>query len=238
MEVYWLEQAEADVPAPDDWLSASDAACLDAMRMVKRRADWRLGRWAAKRALAAYWRLPGDAYTLSGIEIRPAASGAPEVFLSGQPAAVSVSLSHSSGVAICAVAQAGTLLGCDLEVIEPRSPAFISDYFTVEEQELIARAQATDRPQLATLLWSAKESALKALGEGLRLDTREVAVNPAAALAVGSPGASACWRRLQVHCRDGQLFHGWWWHSNKLVRTLIASPPSSPPIMLEVPARA
>ncbi len=41
--------------------------------------------------------------------------------------------------------QSGVELGCDLEVIEPRSEAFLSDYFTAEEQALVARAHATDR---------------------------------------------------------------------------------------------
>ena len=72
----------------------------------------------------------------------------------------------------------GAELGCDLEIIEPRSDAFVADYFTTEEQALIARASAADRPRLLALLWSAKESALKALHEGLRLDTRCVIVSP------------------------------------------------------------
>lgn len=38
-----------------------------------------------------------------------------------------------------------------------------------EEQELVARAP--ERDELVALLWSGKESALKALREGLRLDT-------------------------------------------------------------------
>ena len=52
---------------------------------------------------------------------------------------VTISLSHRSGAAICAVAPAGVDLGCDLEVIEPRSEAFVADYFTVDEQALVAQ---------------------------------------------------------------------------------------------------
>jgi 4'-phosphopantetheinyl transferase len=54
MDVYWLDQTQADVPAGDEWLCAREAACLARLRFAKRRADWRLGRWTAKRALAAY----------------------------------------------------------------------------------------------------------------------------------------------------------------------------------------
>ena len=63
-------------------------------------------------------------------------------------------------------------LGCDLEVIEPRSEEFVADYFTTEEQKMVSQAPIADRSKLLALLWSAKESALKALREGLRFDTR------------------------------------------------------------------
>ena len=94
MDVYWLEQAESEIPAHDNWLSAKDAACLGGLRFAKRRADWRLGRWTAKRALAIYWNFSNDAKTLSEIEIRPAPSGAPQAFLADKPADVAISLSH------------------------------------------------------------------------------------------------------------------------------------------------
>ena len=178
LNVYWLEQTEADVPIGDDWLSQGEAIRLDGMRIAKRRTDWRLGRWTAKRALAISLNLPSHPQALASIEIHPAPSGAPEAFLADQRAAVTISLSHRSGAAICALAPSGTALGCDLEVIEPRGDSFVTDYFTSDEQALVQRASVTDRPRLLTLLWSSKESALKALGTGLRLDTRCVAVEP------------------------------------------------------------
>jgi len=174
MDVYWLEQGEADVARNDDWFSAGEKACLDAKRFPKRRADWRLGRWTAKRALAVYLDRPGDLPSLAHIEICPAPTGAPEA---DQPAGVTISLSHREGTALCAIAAPDAQLGCDLERVEPRSEAFVADYFTDEEQALIAGLPATDRPQLLALLWSAKESVLKALHEGLRRDTRSVTVS-------------------------------------------------------------
>src|SRR5271165_5117498 len=166
MEVYWFEQTEAEIPAENDWLSKGEVVRLDGMRFAKRRADWRLGRWTAKCAVAAYLDLPGDRPSLTDIEIRPASSGAPEVFVGNKPAAVSISLSHRSGIAACAVAPSGAALGCDLETIEPLSDAFVADYFTGEEQALVALAPAADRFRIVALVWSGKESALKALHEG------------------------------------------------------------------------
>jgi 4'-phosphopantetheinyl transferase len=221
MDVYWLEQTTADLPAHDDWLSAAEAARSRAMRFAKRRADWRLGRWTAKNAVAAHLHLQ----SLASIEILAAPSGAPEVFVAGEPAPVSISLSHRGGRAVCAVAAAGVLLGCDLEIVEPRSEAFAIDYFTGEEQTLVARVPVFDRPRILALLWSGKESVLKALRTGLRLDTRSVSVDPIGALL---PAAEETWHPLHGHYA-GQDFPGWWQQTGDLMRTMVAVPAPAPP---------
>jgi 4'-phosphopantetheinyl transferase len=243
-KLYWLEQTCADVPPDDDWLRPSETACLNALRIPKRRTDWRLGRWTAKRAVSICLNAPGPPKTLAAIEIRSAASGAPEVFLDNQPAAVTISLSHSNGTALCAVAPPGTELGCDLEIIEPRSEAFVADYFTSDEQVLIARASDADRLRLSTLFWSAKESALKALREGLRLDTRSVTVSLTESVPPSAPHEMATapnftecrssWHPLQVHCASGQVFHGWWGQTANLLQTVVAAPAPARPIQLQV----
>jgi len=224
MDVYWLEQTEADVPAGDDWLCDGEVACLGRLRFAKRRGDWRLGRWTAKRAVAAYLKMPGCP---ANLEIRAAPSGAPEVYLQSRPAAVAISISHRAGMAACAVSPVGAALGCDVEIVEPRSDAFAADYFTAEEQSLVAQAGA-DRYGLLALLWSGKESALKALGEGLRLDTRCVAVRP---LDVRDSSGERIWRPMQVG-HSSEIFHGWWQRTGDVVRTFVSSPVSGPPIWL------
>jgi len=247
MDVYWLEQTEADLPAVNDWLSTNEAVRLDGMRFPKRNADWRLGRWTAKRALAVYLNLHSHPPNLTDIEVRPAPSGAPEVFIANQPAGITISLSHRAGVAACAVTLAGTELGCDLEIIEPRSDAFVADYFATEEQELIGRTSAADRCQLLALLWSAKESALKALRTGLRLDTRSVTVRAPwdegeraqdPALGFRASHGLNSWQPLQAVYEGRQVFHGWWQNTGDLLRTMVACPPPAPPIFLEIPAHS
>ncbi len=176
MDVFWLEQFEANVPATDDWLSESEALKLASFRVPKRRTDWRLGRWTAKCAVAAYLQLPADPSVLRLIEISAALTGQPEVTVIGRQELKTISISHRDGIAICAVAAGSVALGCDLEVAEPRSDAFISDYFTAEEQSLIALTCTEKRSILVSLLWSAKESALKALHVGLRADPRSAKV--------------------------------------------------------------
>jgi 4'-phosphopantetheinyl transferase len=130
------------------------------------------------------------------------------------------------------VAKSGVEIGCDLEMVEPRTDAFVADYFTIEEQALVARTSAEDRPRLLALLWSAKESALKALHEGLRLDTRSVVVNPFD----GSFDLNG-WSPLHVRYTAGILFHGWWHLADNILRTVVASPRPDSPTLLTIPAR-
>ena len=236
MEVYWLEQTEANVPMANDWLSPKERDLLDAMRFAKRRSDWRLGRWTAKNALALYFlylRLPADPQVLASIEIRSASTGAPKAYFGHQPAAATISLSHRAGIAACAVTTPGVELGCDVEIVEPRSDAFVADYFTTAEQSLIAQTSVADRPRLIAMLWSAKESALKALHEGLRLDTRSVIVSPGDGV-LDLHG----WGATQVRYAHQRIFRGWWQHADGLVRTVVSAPPSPrPPIRLRYPNR-
>ena len=229
-EVYWLLQSEADVPAENDWLSTEEAESLNRLRIAKRRSDWRLGRWTAKLAVSLYLNETSHTQALANIEIRPAPSGAPEVFIAKQAASIEISLSHSSGVAICAVGRHPTALGCDVEAIETRSDVFVADYFTAEEQAIVARAPVIDRPRLVTLIWSAKESTLKAVREGLRVDTRTVAVGADVLSSVNEE--SRDWFPLRARTATGKAFSGWWRQTGNLVFTLVASQPRARPIKL------
>lgn len=225
--VHWLTQTDAHLPPHNAWMSADEAAVWAEMRFPKRRSEWRLGRWTAKRALVACL---GDAgASPAALSIRAAADGAPEVFRENRPASLTLSISHRGGVAFCAVAPEGVALGCDLEKIEPRSKAFVVDYFTPGEQALVAAAAVEDRSTLANLIWSAKESALKALREGLRLDTRRVDVQ------LSAYRRSGIWRPMRVVYAEGeQVFEGWYRVGEGHVWTLTARPAPGCPVLLEV----
>jgi 4'-phosphopantetheinyl transferase len=118
---------------------------------------------------------------------------------------------------LCVIAPAGVEVGCDLETVEPRIPAFLTDYFTDEERNLVSRTPAASRDRLVTLLWSAKESALKALRCGLRLDTRSVRAAPSDVLEARDDG----WHPVSATHTSGRTFYGWWRDSGDLVRTVV-----------------
>ena len=68
-------------------------------------------------------------------------------------------------------------LGCDLELIEPREGNFLDSFFTVEEMTAVRALRERDLAAgdiLTTAIWSGKEAVLKALREGLRIDTRRI----------------------------------------------------------------
>lgn len=234
-QVYWLERTAADVPSNETWLSANEVNHLRTLRFAKRRADWLLGRWTAKNAVATYLGRSAEPEALADIEVRPQASGAPRAFSRDEPAPVSISLSHRAGLGACTVAPSVVLVGCDLEIAEPHSNAFLTDYFTPEEQAVVVRAEPADRVWLLSLFWSAKESAVKALGEGLRLDTRHLTVKfPEAAHCNNDDGLQSgrsrdsfhrnCWNPIQVHKINGQILDGWWNRTGTVVRTVIVVP--------------
>lgn len=228
--VYWLLQSGADVPSDLDWLSREEREVCDTLRFAKRRDDWLLGRWTAKQAARRHLAI--DADDLRRLEIRAATSGAPEVFVDGANAPAEISLTHCEGRACCALTprpreQPRLALGCDLEHVAPRSAAFLADYFTDEETALIRAATPAARAEVATLLWSAKESALKALRNGLRQDTRDVTVTPA--LAAGS----GVWQPLSAVDRaSGTRFDGWWRRVADCVLTVAAHPSPRAPIAM------
>ena len=248
MTIHWFEQSMNDVPAEEAWLSVAESNHLRNLRFAKRRADWLLGRWTAKNAVATSLGLSVDCSSLAKIEIRPALSGAPQVFFKNEPALISISLSHRNGVALCALAAHGVLLGCDLEAVEPHSDGFAADYFSPEEQVLVRETLPSDRERMLSLLWSSKESALKASGEGLRVDTREIVVSVPDVFEQQNQDAgsrsewrSRCirklsrdnsWHPLQVRAASGQALHGWWSQTAELIRTILAVPPPDPPTPL------
>jgi 4'-phosphopantetheinyl transferase len=210
-----------DMPADDAWLSPREAAWIARMRFPKRRSEFRLGRWTAKYALALYLGRPGD---LAGIEIDRAPDGAPAPLVDGRPADAYVTMTDRADQAVCLVGPPGRPIGCDLELVEPRSVAFLEDFLTPVERSLVAGAAGDDeRDLLANLVWCGKESALKILRTGLRRDTRSVEVSLPGGPAVGG------WAPMSVRAVEGTAFPGWWQRFGAFVLTVAATAPVPAP---------
>jgi 4'-phosphopantetheinyl transferase len=217
------------LPAGDGWLSHTEAVRIARQRFAKRRAELRLGRYTAKRALAHWLGLDHSGACLARIEIDRAPDGAPLPRLDGLPAEASMSMTDRADWAVCLVGPPDVGLGCDLELVEPRSEAFVRDYLTPAEQRLVEREPGPgERHVAANLVWSAKESGLKVLRTGLRRDTRSVEVR------FGDTSDDG-WRALEVLPSEGGRFPGWWRRYGPFLLTCAASRQIGPPRSLESP---
>jgi 4'-phosphopantetheinyl transferase len=217
----WLTRSQADLPAGDGWLSARERETLAGLRVAKRRADWRLGRWTAKTAVAR--RLGADP---AAVEIAAAPDGAPLALVGGTPAPVALSLSHRAGRALAVVGAGGTALGCDLEVADPRSAAFVATWLAPTERALVESAGRQGATVVANALWTAKEAAAKGRREGLRLDPRTLTVS-----LDGEPPDGG-WRALTVRMPAGSVAGGWWRDEPEWVMAVVAWPAPAPPVAL------
>ncbi|MGZ4618550.1 MAG: 4'-phosphopantetheinyl transferase family protein [Frankiaceae bacterium] len=232
-----MARGEHEIPPGEDWLTPSERIRAGGMRFTKRRSEYLLRRWVGKQAVAAAAGLASDPVALAHIEVANRRTGAPVVRVDGEPIDLDISLTDRAGWAVCLVVRHpgdGELrVGCDLEIVEPRSAGFVTDFLTAREQRYVAALPDVDRDVAANLLWSAKESALKVLQTGLRRDTRSVEV------AVGEPApghaddeASAGWAPLEIRPAEGGRITGWWRRDGVFLVTVASELPLPPPAPL------
>ncbi len=226
----WLARGEHELPDGPGWLTPREAERAAGMRFTKRRTEYLLRRWAGKQAVVSATGSPSGLEDLARIEVANHRSGAPYVLVDGLPLGLDVSLTDRAGWAVCVVGRDLTRVGCDLEIVEPRTRGFETDFLTEVEQALVESRNDPDaRAAVANLLWSAKESALKVLRTGLRRDTRTVEV------AVGDPGREAGsegWGTLTVSTREGGTLPGWWRREGVFLVTVVADEVMPPPDLL------
>lgn len=225
----WLARGEHELPLTDAWLTLGEAARAERMRFTKRRREYLLRRWVGKHAVATAAGLPTDLRSLARIEVANRRSGAPYVLVDGAPLGLDVSLTDRAGWAVCVVGADLSRVGCDLEVVEPRSSGFVTDFLTPAEQVYVARPEV-DWDAAANLMWSAKESALKVLRTGLRRDTRSVEVvveAPGAEVASGGPETG--WAGMEVRTVEGGVLPGWWRRDGLFLLTVASDEPLPAP---------
>jgi 4'-phosphopantetheinyl transferase len=235
--INWLLQSTSDHPdlargiAPAGLLSDAEQVRLAALKTDKRRRDWLLGRWTAKRLIQSYVeRQTGLRLPLDALIIDTDSDGAPRLIADRPyhllPAICNLrlSISHSGDRAFCALLEEANV-GADIERIEPRDRQFVEDYFTAEELLQVWLAPAEQYETVITAIWSAKESALKALRLGLSVDTRSVACS------IAGPDPARGWADI-AFALDRRLLGpaiapaltGWWRVADGYVLTVAATP--------------
>lgn len=231
----WLACAETEVPEGTDWLSARECSRLDLLRFPKRRSEFLLRRWTGKQVAAvALGIAPSTSSGWARVELLNHPTGAPYVDVDGAAAGVDVSLTDRAGHAVGLVSAVGAgpgTLGVDLEVVEPRSEGFVTDFLTPAEVAWVRHRRDEDGEdgwqEAANLIWSAKEAALKVQQVGLRADTRTVEVQ------LRAERRQDGWAPLNVTAAAGPI-PGWWRRDGAFVLTIASTSHRDPPELLSV----
>lgn len=227
--ILWHSCGMSEVAAGSSWMDTAVAERFARMRFEKRRTEARLGRWTAKQTVSLALGRSRDDRDLASVVVRNAPDGAPELFVDAVHQPSVIAMTDRADWAVTALRHGSERIGCDLELVEPRSTQFVADYLTNHERTLVA---AGDVDLLANLMWSAKESSLKVLRTGLRRDTRTVEVH----LEDPSGGTTGSWSPLAIRVDGGRsLHHGWWIRYGEFVLTVAAEVPVDQPVALVDP---
>lgn len=165
-------QAEDATPESVELLGPDEFAKGRSFQSVKRRREWLAARMAAKRLLG--WCLQQEGIYLEPhrIQILNREDGVPTAVLEGGKTydRYRLSLSHSRGAGVAAVARPGHRVGVDLEAIEPREPSFLS--LMAHDDEWSDSMDGDFAEQ--TRLWTLKEAVSKLLETGFSVGFHDV----------------------------------------------------------------
>lgn len=224
--IRWLIQSVVDHPdltagrPPAGLLTPVELAQFQSYLSPRRRRDWLLGRWTAKRLIQMHIAAThGFSPVLDSFTVEHDPRGAPYAHsqypalcnaCTGGRMPLALSISHSHGYAFCALCaeeNGRVRLGADIELVQSRGHDFAQEFFTRDEQDHCHAVPAlTDL--LTTATWSAKEAVLKAIRTGLRADPHRVQCLP-------RPTRPRHWTPLRVeiadlHSQEIGPLRAWW----------------------------
>lgn len=244
--IYWTVSRDNQTPCVDfsvpfeNYLTPYELERLGHLRFPKRRAEWLHGRWTVKYLL----RHSDQAFanlTPTIVQVKNEPEGLPflERFSNTERIPANISLSHRDHRAFCALTSTLDLkIGVDMELVEARPPSFLEDFFTPREFQQGNGYGDELRDLWFTLIWSLKESMLKALGTGLRLDTRCVEILCVEGLPLRKAATELEWHGARVRFESYGHTHWrvWWRVQDHTVYTIAALLTSSakPPELCEV----
>ena len=228
--IYWTVTLDDQTPCVsfsqpfDAYLAPYELERLNLLRFPKRRAEWLHGRWTTK-YLLRHSAPEYNAVSPVTVQLKNEPEGMPflEQIPAGKRLPLQISISHREHRAFCALTTAPSIqVGIDLELVENRPPSFLEDYFTGREFAAGLALNGPERDLWFTLLWSLKEAVLKAIGKGLRLDTRSVEIDSVEDLS----GAllDAQWRQAHVTFEKDKpaQWRLWWRFQDHFVYSIAA----------------
>jgi len=168
----------------DQWLSPGESRMHARLGDSSRRQGWLAGRVLAKRMLLdhlAAGRKEGTELQPRRVEIDSGdvrrRGRRPAVRLDGRSLPVSLSISHTDGAVLVALAcEAGVSVGADLVDRAELGAGFARMWFTPAERRWL---ESEGDPELAATIWAIKEAVYKAVNRGEAFRPRSVEVLPA-----------------------------------------------------------
>ncbi len=143
----------------------------DGLKFEKRRKDYSLGRYVAKRSVGLF----SGEKDLSRIEIKNGVFNQPIVKY-GNEQNLQVSISHCEHMGAAVAFQEDHPMGIDIERISSKTAKIIESQIDEDEKELIRNRERTPDFMLI-LLWTSKESLSKVLKTGLTVPLNLFKIN-------------------------------------------------------------
>ena len=166
---------------------------------------------------SSVWPSQVDLNALARVEIANAADGAPDPKVDGSAAPVSLSMTDRAGWAVCLLGPPGRSLGCDLELVEPRTELFIRDYLTAREAAAVMAHPAGRAPR--------PRRQPRLVGQGKRAQGAAYRAAPRYPLGrsqLRSAGEPRVGRRWRSPSTTSASFPGWWQRFGDFVLTVAA----------------
>lgn len=162
---------------PPEFLTGYELEKFTELAVEKRRIEFLFGRIAVKLLLLKVLKVADE---FVNYEIINDEAGRPVGYLRFNDQEKirlnhCISISHRGGSACAAVSIDSSSIGIDVELMELLDSAMYDDYFT-EEEILTTSGLSVSTPFTLSLLWSIKESILKAAGKGLMVSARMVEI--------------------------------------------------------------
>ena len=223
-KIYWYTQDFKNLPKDNDWLTQQEKQILENLKFLKRRNEWRLGRWTAKNAVQKYFESQKH-LTFQDIHILTRENRSPYIKIDNHENNIALSISHRERKALSAVSDNFNAIGCDLELIETRSELFITDYFTPNEVNIVT-SHPDQKDIIANLIWSAKESVSKVVQLGLNLSTHDVDVHT-----IQFENSSE-WNDMDITLNNSNSFYGKWKQLGNYIITVAAPKLFDSPVSL------
>ncbi|ALC91529.1 hypothetical protein AM500_18370 [Bacillus sp. FJAT-18017] len=152
------------------WLTTEESVSWQSMKHRRKRMEWLSSRVAAKAAavnwLEKYYELPLRPELITIFNTK---YGIPYVKWPLQISTPNLSMSHTDNIGVATVSCNYIVHGCDIEKIKDRHSAF-SNYFLTSDESVLwfnnnikIHYGFVERKTIETMLWSAKESIIKAI---------------------------------------------------------------------------